>query len=315
MASYTKINNEEARLILEIYGLKPKNITLDALSDGISNSNYRVQMDDEVRLLKISNDKNATQLQSEHTIVNWLHDKGFPLVVAPYQTINQSTVYTFGDYTGALFPYIENEPYQKNTENLKKLGAALASLHMVSINEKNLENQGIRSHKSVGYGIKQILNYIEKSQCPKDFKAAFEKIYPDQAAMKLVDLDLPGGIIHGDFYFDNALFVNNQLMAMLDFEQAGIGRFILDLGIAISGSAAIDNVLQNDFINAYIKGYESIRKLTTKESELIHDAILIGLFSISLWRIKRFTEGNIDSSKKDSYQELLLRALKYHQGL
>lgn len=315
MASYTKITNIEVKSILKTYGFEPGDIALTPLDNGISNSNYRLSFENRELLLKISNDKNGEELASEHNIINWLSTKNFPLVLAPLKTLNGSSIYNYLDYTGALFPFVKNEPYQKSLDTMEKLGRALAQLHSVSINEKELTTQAIRQYKTVGYGINQILNYLDRPSCPQDFKEAFNDIYPENKASHLTDLDLPGGIIHGDFYFDNALFFNDEISTILDFEQAGIGRFILDLGIAISGSAIEQGEITTPYLQAYLKGYQEVRPLSIQELELLNDAIIIGLFSISLWRIKRFTEGNIDSSKKDSYRELLTRALQFHQGL
>lgn len=315
MASYTKITNTDVIQILALYGYKTDQVTLTPLDNGISNSNYRLCFDDQTLLLKISNDKNSEELNSEHQILSWLNTQNFSLVIAPHKTLNNQTVYNYLNYTGALFPFIKSEPYQKNSLTMFKLGQSLAKLHMISIDKKNLAGLGIRKYQTVGFGIKQIINYTQKSTCPSDFKDLFNKIYPTEKALALIGLDLPGGVIHGDFYFDNALFFQSEMVAMLDFEQAGIGRFILDLGIAISGSAVNDNKIENDYLKSYLEGYESIRPLTKMEKKLLPDAILVGLFSISLWRIKRFTEGSIDSEKKESYRELLNRAQSYHQGL
>jgi hypothetical protein len=55
-----------------------------------------------------------------------------------------------------------------------------------------------------------------------------------------------------------------------------------------------------------------------KKNELmfLHDHILLGFFSIALWRIKRFKEGNLDRKKEFSYQELLKRCEQlYDQGI
>ena len=88
-------------------------------------------------------------------------------------------------------------------------------------------------------------------------------------------------------------------------------------GIAISGSClneACDN-LDKDLIESFIRGYEESRTLLTIEKEFINTAILVGFFSISLWRIKRFYEGQLDVSKKNNYQELLTRAKNYLKSI
>ena len=66
MASYTQIGPKEAEDILKLYG-RSNVIKITPLSLGISNSNYRVDLENTSVLLKISNDKNQLQLDE----VDW----------------------------------------------------------------------------------------------------------------------------------------------------------------------------------------------------------------------------------------------------
>ncbi|MBY0415742.1 MAG: phosphotransferase, partial [Bdellovibrionales bacterium] len=121
------------------------------------------------------------------------------------------------------------------------------------------------------------------------------------------------GIIHGDLYYDNTLFDNNKISTVLDFEQAGIGEYILDLGISISGTCLEKGRVITPLVNSYLMGYESVKVMTSNEKEFLDQAIILGLLSISLWRIKRFYEKNLNPLMKNSYQDLLVRALHYFE--
>ena len=124
----------------------------------------------------------------------------------------------------------------------------------------------------------------------------------------------PSGIIHGDLYFDNSLFHEDKLVTLIDFEQSGRGRFILDLGIALSGSCLnLDKTsLDEELLFAFLEGYQSKRSLLYIEKEYLRSAIAVGFFSISLWRIKRFYEGDLDARKKFNYRELLGRCKQFY---
>jgi len=121
------------------------------------------------------------------------------------------------------------------------------------------------------------------------------------------------GIIHGDLYYDNTLFNNNVLSSVLDFEQAGRGEYILDLGISISGTCLEKGRIISPLVKSYLAGYESRRPLALLEKQFLDQAILIGLMSISLWRIKRFKERNLNPLMENSYRDLMVRALNYHK--
>ena len=191
-----------------------------------------------------------------------------------------------------------------------QVGKALGSLHSLEIGKDDLDI--LRPHDLVGFGGQGIYEYTLKKEAPEDFVKDFNFVFPDKLQNIPYDV-FPVGIIHGDLYFDNSLFNEGKLVTLIDFEQSGRGRFILDLGIAISGSCLNDkgDNLDLDLIDSFIKGYEKSRSLLTIEKEFINTAILVGFFSISLWRIKRFYEGNLDESKKNNYQELTIRAKNF----
>ena len=98
MASYTEISIEDASNILSLYG-KGKVKSLFPLSLGISNSNYKVVLEnDEVVLLKISNDKNKQQLSQEQEILVYLNEIGYPYSLRPYALKTGESVYEYGQY-------------------------------------------------------------------------------------------------------------------------------------------------------------------------------------------------------------------------
>ena len=89
-----------------------------------------------------------------------------------------------------------------------------------------------------------------------------------------------------------------------------MGNFNLDLGIAISGSCLQSDLVSHDLVSSYLKGYQSIIAEKLFSTDLVKALISLGLLSISLWRIERFTIGKIDPTKKLFYRELLSRLEK-----
>ena len=85
---------------------------------------------------------------------------------------------------------------------------------------------------------------------------------------------LPNGIIHGDLFIDNIFFKKNKLSGIIDFYFAGNDYFMYEIAICI-------NALCFDFkdkkflmnkqkINSLIKGYESIKKISSNEKNSIN---------------------------------------------
>lgn len=309
MASYTQIEIKEAEEILKLYG-RTNVLKLTPLSLGISNSNYRVDLENESVLLKISNDKNQIQLAEEQSILLYLNQCGYPYSLKPLALISGDLVYNYRHYFGVLYPFVQGIPPGPSDYTCKEVGMALGKLH--SLTHNNATMRGLRPHESVGFGAQEILNYSQKPSCPNDFREAFNYFFPDHLKAFLAT-PFEKGIIHGDLYYDNTLFNNNHLSTVLDFEQAGIGEYLLDLGISISGTCLEKGRVITPLVNSFLSGYESVRPLNGKEAEFLDQAIILGLLSISLWRIKRFKERNLNPLMENSYQDLLVRAMNYHQ--
>jgi homoserine kinase type II len=309
MASYTQICIKEAEDILKLYG-KSNVVKLTPLSLGISNSNYRVDLEDESVLLKISNDKNQLQLAEEQAILLYLNQRGYPYSLKPIAMKTKELVYNFGAYFGVLYPFVKGIPPGPSDYTCNEVGGALAKLHSITHDTTTLDS--LRPHESVGFGAIEILQYTQNPLCPNDYRDAFHYLFPD-SLKALLSTHFEKGIIHGDLYYDNTLFDNNHLSAVLDFEQAGRGEYLLDLGISISGTCLEKGRVITPLVNSFLSGYEVIRPLTINESKYLDQAIILGLLSISLWRIKRFKERSLNPLMENSYQDLLVRAMNYHQ--
>jgi len=308
MASYTQITPKEAEEILSLYG-KGSVSKLTPLSLGISNSNYKVDLESETVLLKISNDKNQLQLADEQQILFYLHKRGYPFSLKPIALTNGDLVYTYGKYFGVLYPFVPGIPPGPSDFTCKEVGAAIARLHSLSHDQAEMEK--LRPHEAVGYGPKEIRDYVFSPVCPEDYREAFNFFFPDSLETYL-SVNFEKGIIHGDLYYDNTLFDNNHLSTVLDFEQAGIGEYILDLGISISGTCLEKGRVITPLVKSYLAGYESVRTLNAEEKKHLDDSIILGLMSISLWRIKRFKERNLNPMMENSYRDLIVRARDYH---
>jgi len=304
MGDYTKLNLAEANVIVEMYGLGEVR-ELTALSLGISNSNYKVKIDKHSYLLKVSNDKNEEQLASEMKILKYLNKKGFKLSLTPHTLKDGSAVYHHHQKFGVLFPFVQGIPPGPSDITCREIGKSLAILHQTPIESEDAKS--LREHEEVGFGAREVLDYTKNPICPTDFKESVTSLFPHNLEAFLAT-DWQESIIHGDLYYDNTLFHNEHLAVMLDFEQAGIGEAILDIGISVSGTCLEKGFIIPPLVRSFMKGYESVRPLSKDEKMHLADAIILGLLSISLWRIKRFKEKNLNPLMADSYKELLRKA-------
>jgi homoserine kinase type II len=309
MANYTSLTMSEVNEILSLYDF-PHAKSMTAMSHGISNTNYLVCLHDvqdaeeKSVLLKVSNDKTHRELTDEMQIILHLSKEGFPLVVRPFLQKDASPIYTYQNHVGVIFPKAPGKVEAVNASRCQAMGAALGMLHQVPTNMATF-----RSYTDVGFDHHKIEKYCMEANCPKDFSAAFNEVKKSKYWEKYLTYEKQIAstptLIHGDLYYDNVFFENDKITTLLDFEQAGLGSPMLDLGIAMTGSCLKDGVIDFDLVRAYQKGYEGVRQLIAIEKDLLEINMKIGLVSISLWRIKRFLEGDLSAEKKFSYRELL----------
>jgi len=158
MASYYPIGIEEAEQILAFYG-RSQVLKLTPLSLGISNSNYRVDLVNEIVLLKISNDKNQLQLSDEQAILLYLNECGYPYSLKPFALLDGKLVYTYGQYFGVLYPFVPGIPPGPSDYTCQEVGRGLAELH--SLKHDQIKIQNLRNHESVGLAPKKFFNTLK----------------------------------------------------------------------------------------------------------------------------------------------------------
>lgn len=318
MAYYTNISLSDANTILDLYGLGHAD-KITPVGHGITNSNYLLTLSPKSQtpqklILKISNDKSLPQLIAEQKILLLLHQLNYPYSVIPFRTLLHSPVYEWNHLHGVLYPFKEGSVTQPSPSVCSSIGAALGQLHSLSIMHPHLSpgNFQLRSATDVGFFPERILATKNNPLYPQDFKDALkdlispddEKLYQEVAPM------LPTGLLHGDLYFDNALFVGNRLNAILDFEQSGRGFFIYDIGVSITGTCLMKGDVDVALLKSFLQGYQQHRTLIPCEVAFFRNSLIFGLLAIALWRIHRFYLGKLSPEKKWSHRQLLARAYK-----
>ena len=156
-----------------------------------------------------------------------------------------------------------------NAKNCYVIGRNIGKLHKVSskirLDRKNsmsinnldglLKSINFKS-KKIDLNLKSVLRFSLK-----DIKKQWPK-------------NLPKGIIHGDLFIDNIFFKGSRFAGFIDFYFSCNDFLMYEIAICIN-ALCFDikknkYVLNNQKIKNLIKGYQSVRKISTKEKNALN---------------------------------------------
>lgn len=305
MAVYTYLSKEDINNIAKEYDLVI--YSFEGVPEGILNSNYLLNTDRGRFILRVLEGNRS--FESEKEELNFLLElnKIIPCTI-PCETQAGETLIRYNNKLMSLFYYIDGKKIEEITPYyLKEIGILLGKLHSFSNNK--VINRKTRIDED--YYLKKInLNSVN---IPKGDIDEITKLY--NKLLKIDFTSLPQGIIHNDIFPDNVFVKDNRIVGILDFNDATTAPFIFDIGIVINFWIRVkrfDSRKEREYIKIFLDAYESIRKLTSKERELLDMGILKMALAFILVRIDRLIVRKEESAliEQKSYKELM-SLLKY----
>jgi len=268
MAVYTKISKKEISYINKKFEVD-KIIDFKGIKQGIENTNYLLKSRNNKFILTIFEKRVS---QKEIPFFMKLMDQLNNLKInCPKPLKNKSGNYQIKikNKTACIVSFLDGKDKKKlNLKNCFDVGKIVAQIHLSSKNIKlyRKNSMGIKNlnslFNSIKFKSKKFLN-IEKF-----LKTNFRDI------KKKWPIGLPNGIIHGDLFIDNIFFKNNKLSGIIDFYFAANDYFMYEIAICVN-ALCFDKKKSKFFINKkkvknFIKGYESIKKITIKEKKSLN---------------------------------------------
>lgn len=305
MAVYTHLNKEDINNIAKEYDLMV--YSFKGIPDGILNTNYLLNTDRGKFILRVLEGNRSFDSEKEELDFLLELNKIIPCTI-PYKTKSGATLIRYNNKLMSLFYYIDGEKIEKITPDyLKEIGILLGKLHNFSQNKIISRKTRIDEN----YYFKKL--NLKSVNIPKVDIDEISKLY--NKLSKINFTSLPHGIIHNDIFPDNVFVKDNKIVGILDFNDATTAPFIFDIGIVINFWIRIkrfDSTQEREYIKIFLDAYESIRKLTSKEWELLDMGILKMALAFILVRIDRLIVRKEESAliEEKSYKELML-LLKY----
>lgn len=261
MSVYTPLSAADIQGFLDGYGLPPLG-GFTPIKGGIENSNYFVTLVDGHELvLTLFEELAAAEAAFLGPLLAHLQAGGVP-VATPLRDRSGRYLGTLANKPAQLAKRLPGRhPETPGLAECRAMGAALARLHLA------LRDYPLQRPNAHGAAWWEALARRWQPALPQDEAALLEELLVRHAAIGARHPALPRGLIHGDLFRDNTLFVGDSVTAVLDFSETGQDHLLLD--IAITG---------NDFCRhwpgqspdplrreAFLEGYQSLRPLGADE--------------------------------------------------
>lgn len=289
MAIFTKLNRQQIKIILDDYpDLSRKAFTFSPVALGTVNTYYQLRFAQNlVYYLKIDEVADTHRLDNEVRVFQNLMAEQKKIIFdfpRPLKTKNLKFYTPFGKKSALIFTQVKGRSLDKQLtpKHLKKLGFALAHLNVLKPEKK------IQTHRFSLMGLEKVF---------KQIKAPLLKSHAPLAkfiAVKLRTLKarsnkpLPLSLIHADLFPENILWQGSHLNGIIDFEAAGRGERLFDLGVALHALCHDGKKFDQKKIRAFLSGYSQKIQLTKIEKESFADFMELTALRFLLTRLRDF---------------------------
>jgi homoserine kinase type II len=300
------VSLEEVGAFLAEYG-QPAAGELVGVARGTVNSSYEVRLPAGRLFLRLYEEQDLRGARAEADRLAYLERRGVP-TPAPLARREGAFIGQLAGKPAALFPWRDGDMRclaKVTPDDGRALGAALARLHEAARDAPRspgrFEPEDLRAR----------LERIERSG--HAHLAAEAGPLRDKLARweRLRAPDLPRGLIHGDVFRDNVLWLpDGELSAILDFESASDGALAYDLLVTILAWAFRDEI-DLGVARAIASGYEGVRPLSAGERRGLLAEGAIAAIRFTVTRItdeamRALDEGRPPRADKD-YRRFLRR--------
>ncbi len=258
MSVYSVVTHTQLNQFFSHYPLGEV-LDFEGIHDGIDNTNYFVTTTEGAFVLTIFESLSSDDLPYFVNLLLYLGKKNLPCPgpeldkqSSPLRSLNNKQAAVFNRFPGCavLMPSIGH---------CHEIGLHLGRLHRYTHNYvfPINSNHDLRWCKTV---FNKIEGHLTATDCA---------LITDELRFQASNdgADLPKGVIHGDLFRDNALFVDGQLSGLLDFYSAGTGILLLDVAITANDWCHDNGVCNLEKLTALLSAYEMMRPLEQLEKQ------------------------------------------------
>lgn len=182
-------------------------------------------------------------------------------------------------WSSLLLSYIDGVVLDVQSTDFTPLASALAQLHTLSIpNDANFPRSRCDPVLLQSQTARQLLG--TKERIAPSFHVLITTLY--DSLTRLTPQERPLCLTHGDCWYKNAIKTPTNRVVLIDWDCAGIGLPILDLGyLLLTAHYDLNQPFQiainANKIQAIMDGYQHVRRLTQLEAAQLDSAVLFAL--------------------------------------
>jgi len=253
-------------------------VSVDDQSHGYANQNYRVVTEAGKYFVRVCMQQSIANVEQEIILMSLLKDNAFKTAY-PLSRKDGDWISFLNDIPVVVYDFVEGELPLLSQDTVSEIARATARLSLISCPDKLTKRNAISLDDSMKIiGSEAFINYSHR-----DVTDRFEKYISILTAT--LREELPQGIVHGDIFPDNTLFLGNRLAAIIDFEEFAIDTLLFDAGMTINGFCFDQKKLDQNYMRYFLKSYNSIRQIDRLEREFLVDYMAWGAVGMTSWHL------------------------------
>lgn len=256
MALYTPLSRDELREVAARYGL-PSPERHAAEPKGSVNTNYHLWAGGKRWFLRLNEGKTDADVDFEAEVLRFLEAAGYPSARLALALDGRAWVRLRGRQA-MLFAFCAGEELAREAvgpEQVRCVGEQLGVLHAIA--------PGFSLRRRNPYGPERVgpwLDELHPDGGGDEAVAAALPMLRDELSRAGNLPPAPGGLVHGDLFIDNVLWIGGAVGAVLDWEMACTDAFAWDLAVGLNAWCYQDGFCP-ERARALLDGYRARRPL------------------------------------------------------
>ncbi|TBR43964.1 homoserine kinase [Marinomonas agarivorans] len=276
MAFYTSLTEDDMLALLAKYDLGDL-VSFQGISGGVENTNYFVNTNQGKYVLTLFEEFEYEEVPYFLNVVAHFKQAGFHVPAALLDRDGERLQTVKGKPAILVDCFAGDQLDSTTTNSCQLMGKQLALLHLAGQDfaEPRTSHRGLDWWRSTSQQL--------APQLPNADAALLQETITAFDAFLATGTVLPMGTVHGDLFYNNTLFENDQLCAIIDFYNACHSWLSYDLAIAINDwcSDPDTGALNIEKYHAFMAAYCEQRPLT--EAEQLSWPMMLQIAAMRFW--------------------------------